>query len=248
MDTLYIAMTGAKTLLQRQSVVANNLANANTNGFRAEIAQSRALPVYGSGAGLPTRVYTATTDQSWDFQSGPIVHTGRSLDVAINGQGWIAVQGPDGKEAYTRDGNLQVNGQGILETATGHPVLGVNGAPISLPPMTGLTIGSNGTISGIPQGNQPNGILAINQIKLVNPPEKGLQKGADGLFRNSNGKAAPEDPQVDLESGALEGSNVNPIHSMIQMLEDSRQFEMQTKLIQTINQDRNTANQILVLT
>ncbi|WP_308388920.1 flagellar basal-body rod protein FlgF [Acidithiobacillus sp. AMEEHan] len=247
MDTLYIAMTGAKTLLQRQDVVANNLANANTSGFRAEIAESRALPVYGSGAGLPTRVYTATTDDSWDFQSGPIVHTGRPLDVAIDGQGWIAVQGTDGKEAYTRDGNLQVNGQGILETATGHPVLGVNGAPISLPPMTGLTIGSNGTISGVPQGNQPNGLLVINQIKLVNPPEKDLRKGADGLFRTSDGKAAPEDPAVVLEGGALEGSNVNPIHSMIQMLQDSRQFEMQTKLIQTIDQDRNTANQILVL-
>ncbi|MBU2754407.1 flagellar basal-body rod protein FlgF [Acidithiobacillus sp. CV18-2] len=247
MDTLYIAMTGAKTLLQRQDVVANNLANANTSGFRAEIAESRALPVYGSGAGLPTRVYTATTDDSWDFQSGPIVHTGRPLDVAINGQGWIAVQGADGKEAYTRDGNLQVNGQGILETATGHPVLGVNGTPISLPPMTGLTIGSNGTISGVPQGNQPNGLLVINQIKLVNPPEKDLRKGADGLFRASDGKAASEDPGVALEGGALEGSNVNPIHSMIQMLQDSRQFEMQTKLIQTIDQDRNTANQILVL-
>ncbi|MDD3760177.1 MAG: flagellar basal-body rod protein FlgF [Acidithiobacillus sp.] len=247
MDTLYIAMTGAKTLLQRQDVVANNLANANTSGFRAEIAESRALPVYGSGAGLPTRVYTATTDDSWDFQSGPIVHTGRPLDVAINGQGWIAVQGADGKEAYTRDGNLQVNGQGILETTTGHPVLGVNGTPISLPPMTGLTIGSNGTISGVPQGNQPNGLLVINQIKLVNPPEKDLRKGADGLFRTSDGKAATEDPSVDLEGGALEGSNVNPIHSMIQMLQDSRQFEMQTKLIQTIDQDRNTANQILVL-
>ncbi|MEY2341124.1 flagellar basal-body rod protein FlgF [Acidithiobacillus sp. IBUN Pt1247-S3] len=247
MDTLYIAMTGAKALLQRQDVVANNLANVNTNGFRAEIAESRALPVYGSGAGLPTRVYTATTDDSWDFQSGPIVHTGRPLDVAINGKGWIAVQGPDGKEAYTRDGNLQVNGQGILETATGHAVLGINGTPISLPPMTGLTIGSNGTISGVPEGNQPNGLLAINQIKLVNPPEKDLQKGTDGLFRTSDGKPAPEDPAVDLEGGALEGSNVNPIHSMIQMLQDSRQFEMQTKLIQSIDQDRNSANQILVL-
>ncbi|MCE5359565.1 flagellar basal-body rod protein FlgF [Candidatus Igneacidithiobacillus taiwanensis] len=247
MDTLYIAMTGANALQERQTVVANNLANANTSGFRAEIAQTRALPVYGSGAGLPTRVYTATTDESWDFQSGPIVHTGRALDVAVNGKGWIAVQGPDGKEAYTRDGNLQVNGQGILETATGHPVLGVNGLPISLPPMTGLTIGSNGAISGVPQGNQPNGLLVINQIKLVNPPESTLRKGADGLFQTADQQPAPEDPNVVLESGALEGSNVNPIQSMIQMLQDSRQFEMQTKLIQTIDQDRTAANQVLVV-
>jgi len=246
-DTLYIAMTGANAIQERQTVTANNLANANTSGFRAEIAQFRALPVYGDGAGIPSRVYTATTDESWDFQSGPIVHTGRPLDVAINGPGWIAVQGPDGKEAYTRDGNLQVNGQGILETATGHPVLGVNGAPISLPPMTGLTIGTNGSISGIPQGNQPNGVMVINQIKLVNPPESSLRKGGDGLFQTQAGQAAPEDPAVVLESGALEGSNVNPIHSMIDMLENSRQFEMQTKLIQTVDQDRNAANQILLL-
>ncbi|MCY0873048.1 MAG: flagellar basal-body rod protein FlgF [Acidithiobacillus caldus] len=245
MDTLYIAMTGAKAILERQTATANNLANANTTGFRAEMAQFRALPVYGQG--LPTRVYTATTGESWDFRSGPIVRTGRALDVAVNGPGWIAVQAPDGKEAYTRDGNLQVNGQGVLVTATGHPVLGVNGTPISLPPMSHLTIGADGVISGIPAGNLPDGLMAINQIKLVNPPANQLRQSSDGLFVNVDGKAAPEDGKVVLESGALEGSNVNPIHAMVQMLQDSRQFEMQTKLMQTISQDRDAANQILIL-
>ena len=245
MDTLYIAMTGAHAILQRQTVTANNLANANTTGFRADEAQFSALPVYGQG--LPTRAYTATMNQSVDFQSGPVVHTGRPLDVAVNGQGWLAVQGPGGQEAYTRDGNLQISGQGILTTATGHPVLGVNGAPISLPPMQSLVIGADGVVSGVPVGGQPDAVMAINQIKLVNPPEKTLQKGADGLFQTSGGKSAPENANVVLEPGALEGSNVNPVNSMIQMLQDSRQFEIQTKLMQTVSQDQQSATQLLVV-
>ncbi|MBE7565548.1 flagellar basal-body rod protein FlgF [Acidithiobacillus thiooxidans] len=245
MDTLYIAMSGANAILQKQTVTANNLANANTTGYRADEAQFSALPVYGQG--LPTRAYTATETPSVNFQSGPVVRTGRPLDVAVNGQGWLTVQGPDGKEAYTRDGNLQLNGQGILMTATGHPVLGVNGSPISLPPMQSLVIGSDGVISGVPVGSQPNAVVTINQIKLVNPSEKGLQKNPDGLFQNSDGKPAAEDGNVVLEPGALEGSNVNPVNAMIQMLEDTRQFDMQTKLMQTISQDRQSANQLLVL-
>lgn len=245
MDTLYIAMTGANAILQRQTVTANNLANANTTGFRADSAQFSALPVYGQG--LPTRVYTATETPSVNFKSGPVVHTGRSLDVAVTGQGWLAVQGPDGHEAYTRDGNLQINGQGILTTATGHPVLGVNGSPISLPPMQTLVIGADGTVSGVPVGSQPNAVMAINQIKLVNPSEQSLQKSADGLFQTTDGKPAPEDGNVVLEPGALEGSNVNPVNSMIQMLQDSRQFEIQTKLMQTVSQDQQSATQLLVV-
>ncbi|MDA8115102.1 MAG: flagellar biosynthesis protein FlgF, partial [Acidithiobacillus sp.] len=158
-----------------------------------------------------------------------------------------AVQGPGGQEAYTRDGNLQISGQGILTTATGHPVLGVNGAPISLPPMQSLVIGADGVVSGVPVGSQPDAVMAINQIKLVNPPEKTLQKGADGLFQTSGGKSAPENANVVLEPGALEGSNVNPVNSMIQMLQDSRQFEIQTKLMQTVSQDQQSATQLLVV-
>ncbi len=245
MDTLYIAMTGANAILQRQTVTANNLANANTTGFRADNAQFSALPVYGQG--LPTRVYTATETPSVNFNSGPVVHTGRPLDVAVTGKGWLTVQAPGGHEAYTRDGNLQINGQGILTTATGHPVLGVNGSPISLPPMQSLVIGTDGTVSGVPVGSQPNAVMAINQIKLVNPSEHALQKGADGLFQTSNGKPAPEDGNVVLESGALEGSNVNPVSSMIQLLQDSREFEIQTKLMQTVSQDQQSASQLLVV-
>ena len=244
MDTLYIAMTGANAILQRQTVTANNMANVNTTGFRADQAEFRALPVFGQG--LPTRVYTATQEVSSDFRQGPIVRTGRPLDVAVKGPGWLAVQGPDGKEAYTRDGNLQISGQGILMTATGHPVIGNGGAPISLPSLQSVTIGADGTVSGVPMGSQPNAVVVFNRIKLVNPPESALQKGADGLFTDSKGPA-PAAGSLTLDVGALEGSNVNPVSTMIQMLEDTRQFETQTKLMQTISQDQQASNQLLIL-
>ncbi len=242
MDTLWIAATGARAILHRQAVTANNLANVNTTGYRAEEANFRALPVYGES--LPSNVYTTGQGNSADLREGPIVHTGRNLDVAIQGPGWIAVQGADGKPAYTRNGDLVVNGSGILTTADGHPVLGSSGTPISLPQLESVMIGADGTISGVPAGSQPNALVAVNRIMLVNPPPQDLQRGADGLFRSTQGIPAP-DGNVQLASGALEGSNVNPVAAMIRMLEDSRMFEMQTKLVQTVSQNQQAASQLL---
>jgi flagellar basal-body rod protein FlgF len=242
MDTLWIAATGARAILQQQAVTANNLANVNTPGYRAEQAQFRALPVYGNA--LPSSVYTAVQGNSADLREGPIQHTGRALDVAIRGPGWIAVQAANGDTAYTRNGDLQISGSGILTTSDGHPVLGQGGAPISLPPLQSVQIGADGTVSGVPVGGQPDARVVINRIQLVNPPPSQLQRGADGLFRDTAGPAQP-DGTVQLSVGALEGSNVNPVQAMIQILDNTRAFEIQTKLMQTVDQNHQAAAQLL---
>ena len=242
MDTLWIAATGARAILHRQAVTANNLANVNTTGYRAEEANFRALPVYGNA--LPSSVYTTGQGSSADLREGAIVHTGRNLDVAIEGPGWIAVQGSDGKPAYTRNGNLVINAAGILTTSDGHPVLGSGDTPISVPQLQSVQIGADGTISGVPAGSQPNALVTINRLTLVNPPPQDMQRGADGLFRSTQGTPAP-DGNLKVASGALESSNVNPVAAMIRMLEDSRMFEVQTKLMQTVSQNEQTASQLL---
>ena len=242
MDTLWIAATGARAVLHQQTVTTNNLANVNTTGFRGEQAQFRALPVYGNP--LPSSAYTAVQGNSADLREGPITHTGRNLDVAIQGPGWIAVQAAGGDTAYTRNGDLQISSSGMLSTSDGHPVLGQGGAPISLPPLQSVQIGADGTISGVPVGSQPNALVVINRIQLVNPPPAQIQRGADGLFRDTQGPAAA-DGTVQLAVGALEGSNVNPMQAMIQILDNTRAFEIQTKLMQTVDQNRQAATQLL---
>ena len=242
MDTLWIAATGARSILHRQDVTTNNLANVDTTGYRAAQAQFRALPVYGEP--LPSNAYVATQGTTADLQSGPIHHTGRNLDVAVNGPGWIAVQGADGKQALTRNGDLELTSSGALVTSTGQPVLGQGGAPITLPPMESVQIGTDGTISGVPAGSPASAIVVINRIQLANPPAADLQRGADGLFRSSQGPVQP-DGNVQLVSGALEGSNVNPVRSMVQMLENTRAFQLQTKLMQTVDQNRQASLQLL---
>ncbi|OZB73589.1 MAG: flagellar basal-body rod protein FlgF [Thiomonas sp. 14-64-326] len=242
MDTLWIAATGARAVLRQQAVTTNNLANVNTTGYRGEQAQFRALPVYGNA--LPTSAYTTVQGNSANLQEGPINHTGRNLDVAIRGSGWIAVQAPNGDTAYTRNGDLQVSASGILSTSDGRPVLGQSGAPISVPPLESVQIGADGTISGVPVGSQPNALVVINRIQLVNPPPAQMQRGADGLFRDTQGPA-PADGNVQLAVGALEGSNVNPVQAMIQILDNTRAFEMQTKLMQTVDQNHQAATQLL---
>jgi flagellar basal-body rod protein FlgF len=242
MDTLWIAANGARAILQRQDVVTNNLANVNTTGYRAAQAQFRALPVYGEP--LPSNAYVTTQGNRADFQQGPVNHTGRNLDVAIKGPGWIAVQAQNGDAAYTRNGDLQVSSSGILSTSDGHPVLGQGGAPISLPPLQSVQIGADGTISGVPVGGQPNALVVVNRIQLVNPPATQMRRGADGLFRDAKGPAQ-QDGSMQLDVGALEGSNVNPVQALIQILDNSRAFEIQTKLMQTVDQNQQAATQLL---
>ena len=242
MDTLWIAATGARSILHRQDVTTNNLANVDTFGYRAAQAQFRALPVYGEP--LPSNAYVATQTDSTNFRQGPMIHTGRNLDVAVQGPGWIAVQAADGSTAYTRNGDLRISGNGLLTTSDGHAVLSQNGAPISLPQLQSIQIGVDGTISGVPAGSSPSSPVVLGRIQLVNPPSTQLQRGADGLFRDTQGPAQP-DPAVQLASGVLEGSNVNPVQAMVQMLDNTRAFEMQTKLMQSVNQNQQAAMQLL---
>ena len=241
MDRLiYTSMTGAKHLLYRQDTLANNLANANTTGFRAETVALRAVPARGAEAG--TRVFTVETTIGSDFTPGPMQSTGRALDVAVQGQGWLAVQASDGSEAYTRAGNLQVSSEGVLQLPNGLPVLG-DGGPITLPVNASISIGDDGTISAKLAGQST--MNQVGRLKLVNPPAGELTKGDDGLFRTKEGGDADADPTVRLASGQLEGSNVNVVDAMIGMIATARQFEMQLKLLDNAQQNEQKANGLI---
>ncbi|MBY0267911.1 MAG: flagellar basal-body rod protein FlgF [Burkholderiales bacterium] len=243
MDRLiYVAMSGAKQTMLQQATVANNLANVTTTGFRAQQVALRAAPVIGEG--LPTRAFVVDSTPGADFRQGAIQHTGRDLDVAIEGRGWIAVQAADGTEAYTRAGSLEISGNGVLQTRGGLSVMG-DGGPISVPPDTRVTVGRDGTVSTVPEGNRPNQVAALGRIKLVNPEESQLIRGSDGLFRMREGGAAAADPQVRMVGAALEGSNVNAVDAMVTMIALARQFDMQIKMMQNAEGNDRQASQIL---
>ena len=243
MDRLiYTAMTGAKHAFLQQAGVANNLANASTTGFRAMEHKFRAVPIQGEGA--PTRAFVVDASVANDFDQGPMMATGRPLDVAVQGAGWISVETPDGSEAYTRAGNLQINVNGQLQTASGLNVLG-DGGPIAIPPDNSITISPDGTVSTVPLFGTPNNVSVVGRIKLVNPPESDLVRGDDGLFRIRTGEPATLDENVKLASETLEGSNVNPVDSMVNMISLGRQFEMQIKMLQTADANAAKASQIL---
>ena len=239
---LYVAMTGAKETLRAQTVNNHNLANVSTTGFRADLAafQSRAV----DGTGFASRVYATNGTIGWDDCSGALQTTGRDLDVAINGPGWIAIQGPDGKEAYTRAGDLRVDPTGQLMTATGRPVLG-DGGPINVPPYTSIFFARDGSISVVAQGQTPDTTSTVGRVKLVNPAISDIERGDDGLFRMKDGSEAPPDANVQLSSGVLESSNVNTAEAMVNMIELARQFEMQVKAIRTAEENGGAAAQLL---
>lgn len=240
---LYTAMSGAKQSMDQQSVVSHNLANAGTSGFRAQLHAMRAVPVQGDGL-LPTRVSVAATTPGADFSPGPMSTTGRDLDVAIEGNGWLAVQAPDGTEAYTRRGDIQVDGDGVLRIA-GHPVIGDDG-PMVVPLGARLSMGADGTVSAIGEGQQADALVDVGRIKLVDPGEAPLVRGDDGLFRTPAG-ALPQDEAVRLASGTLEGSNVSAIESMVSMIDVARRYEMQMKVISTADENAQRANSLLSL-
>jgi flagellar basal-body rod protein FlgF len=239
---LYVAMSGAKETLRAQGVNNHNLANASTTGFRADLAafQSRAV----DGSGYASRVYTQSTSNGWDHKQGALLSTGRDLDVAVNGPGWIAVQGADGKEAYTRAGDLQVDATGQLTTGTGHPVLG-DGGPISIPPYSSIFFAADGSISIVAQGQTPQTTSTIGRLKLVNPPNDQIDRGDDGLFRMKDGSNPPADAAVKIGSGVLESSNVNAAEAMVNMIELARHFEMQVKAIRTAEENAQAAQQLM---
>ena len=243
MDRLiYTAMSGAKHAFLQQAGVAQNLANASTTGYRAMEHKFRAVPIQGEGA--PTRAFVVDASVANVFDQGPMMATGRPLDVAVQGAGWIAVETADGGEAYTRAGNLQTNANGQLQTAGGLNVQG-DGGPLSIPPDNRISISPDGTISVVPLFGTPNNVNVVGRMKLVNPPESELVRGGDGLFRLSSGQPAAADETVRLATETLEGSNVNPVDSMVNMISLARQFEMQIKMLQTADANASKANQIL---
>ncbi len=243
MDRLiYVAMTGAKHTMLQQATVAHNLANISTAGFKAQNAALRATPVFGEG--LPTRAFVVDSTPNADFRPGAIQHTDRDLDVAVEGRGWLAVQTADGGEAYTRAGNLEISANGVLQTRNGLNVLG-DGGPLAVPPDTRVTVARDGTVSTVPTDNRPNQVATLGRIKLVNPDESQLVRGADGLFRLRDGAAAPADPQVRLIGGAVESSNVNAVDAMVSMIALARQFDMQIKMLQNADSNARQADQIM---
>ena len=239
---IYVAMTGAKHILGQQAAVAHNLANVSTNGYRAAASAFRALPVVGDG--LPTRTFVVDSTSGANFAPGALQSTGRDLDVAVQGPGWIAVQSDNGGEAYTRNGSLQVSPNGMLQTRNGLNVLG-DGGPISIPPDSNISIAKDGTVSVISTVPPPKAVNAVGRIKLVNPDEKLLARGGDGLFRLANGASAEADPNVALAAGALEGSNVSAVEEMISMISLARQFDLQMQLLNNAQKNATQASQIL---
>jgi flagellar basal-body rod protein FlgF len=224
---LYVAMSGAKETLRAQAANNHNLANASTTGFRADLSAFQSQAV--TGAGYASRVYATDNTTGWDDTIGPMQSTGNSLDVAIQGPGFIAVQGSDGKEAYTRAGDLHVDPTGLLMNGTGHTVMG-DGGPISVPPSSSSDVAGDG---------------AVARIKLVNPPKDDLTRGADGLFRLKTGDPAPADANVKVASGVLESSNVNIANSMVTMIELARHFDMQVKAIRSAEDNGAASTKIL---
>lgn len=234
---IYLSMSGAKATMQRQDVLANNLANASTVGFRSELQAFRAVPVRGDGAS--TRVYALETSTGYNAEAGPITSTGRKLDVALQGKAWLAVQALDGTEAYTRGGALDVTAEGLLVTRSGLSVMG-DGGPITLPPNAEPSIAQDGTISA----RQANGsITPVGKLKLVTP-EDALTRGDDGLFRGADGDL-PADTNARLQDGALEGSNVSAVETMVAMIAAARQFEAQMKMLTTAERDEQGAQKLL---
>ncbi|TVP82158.1 flagellar basal-body rod protein FlgF [Thioalkalivibrio sp.] len=239
---LYVAMSGAKETALAQARNTHNLANASTTGFKASLDAFASRPVTGSGH--DTRTYAVTEDMRVDLSPGPLQATGRDLDVALQGEGWIAVLAPDGGEAYTRAGDLQVDSVGLLTTGTGLPVLG-DGGPIAVPPFQTLEIGSDGTISIRPLGQEANTLAQVDRIKLVNPDPAELVRGEDGLIRHVQRLEQPPDAGVNLVNGMLESSNVNTVEAMVRMIDLARHFEMQVKMMKTA-EDNDAASASLL--
>ncbi len=243
-EMIYLAMTGAKQTEYAQTINSNNLANASTTGFRADLHAFSSIPV--DGPGIETRVNAVVDSYGTDFSQGPVANTGRDLDIAIQGEGFIAIQAPDGTEAYTRAGDLRLEPGGLLTTGAGHLVLG-NGGPVAVPPNQKLEIGNDGTISIQPLGQGPETLSQVDRNKLVNPDDARLQKGPDGLLRLPNGETAPADASVEIAPGALEQSNVNVAKTLVNMIELARQYEMQVNVMKSAEENADAAASLMRL-
>ena len=239
-----MAMTGAQQNMLAQAVNANNLANINTAGFRADLAVAKSQPLFGYGQ--PSRVYAMAARAGTDFSPGTFNTTGRDLDIAIDGQGWIAVQDANGNEAYTRSGNLHLTPTGQVLTGSGFTVLGETGV-LSVPPANKIEISSGGAISIVPAGEGSAVLAVVDRVKLVNPPAANLYKGLDGLIRLKGGGQAEVDANVKIVSGVLESSNVNAVEALVTMINLARQFEMQIKMMHLAEQNDEHTSKLLDL-
>lgn len=239
---LYLAMSGGVQTMHAQTIHANNLANVSTTGFRSDFEQARSMQVNGDH--FPSRVYAMTENPATRYTQGDMIQTGRNLDVAIAGDGFIAVYDSSGQEAYTRAGDLQINAAGQLVTGRGLPIAGIGG-PIFLPPASIINITADGSVSIVPQGGADNEVAVLNQIKLVNPDRQNLRKEEDGLIHARDGQQFDVDPNVKLISGFIEGSNVNAVEEMTHIMNLSRRFEMNVKMMDTIRDNADSSARIL---
>ncbi len=237
-EMIYLAMTGARQTEYAQTINSNNLANVSTTGFRADLHSFSSVPI--EGPGVDARVNAVVDSYGSDLGQGPISNTGRNLDIAVRGDGFIAVQAPDGSEAYTRAGDLHVEAGGLLSTGAGHLVLG-DGGPVAVPPNSSLLIGADGTISVQPLGQGPETLTIVDRIKLVKPETTDLQKGVDGLLHMKDGSTADADASVTVLSGSLEQSNVNVAKTLVNMIELARQYEMQVNVIKAAEENADAA-------
>ncbi len=241
-ESVYLAMTGAKQTEYAQAINSNNLANVSTTGFRADLHAFSSMPI--DGPGVASRVNAVVDAYGTDFTQGAIAQTGRDLDVAIQGRGFIAVQAADGSEAYTRAGDLRVNAGGLLSTGAGHLVVG-DGGPVAIPPNASLVIGADGTVTVRPLGQGPETLAIVDRIKLVDPDTRQLVKGGDGLLRLPDGEIAAASAEVRVTAGALEQSNVNVARTLVNMIELARQYEMQVNMIRNAKDNADASAQLL---
>lgn len=240
---LYISASGAKQNLLGTAIRANNLANAQTTGFKAQLEQSRAMPAFGDG--LPTRVFAMTESPANNFNGGAMIQTDRELDVAIQGKGWFSVVDAQGNEAYSRAGSLQLAADGRLEDANGNTMMGDFGAMYLPIPLSNINIASDGSVLVRPQGAPETVLEEVGRLKLVNPDQKNLVKGADGLYRLKNGDTADEDANVRITTGAIEGSNVNPVEELVSMITLQRQYELQVKMMKKADELDRRGNMLM---
>ncbi len=241
-EAVYLAMTGAKQTEYAQAINSNNLANISTIGFRADLHAFSSVPI--EGPGVDSRINAVVDAYGTDFSQGPTAFTGRALDIALQGSGFIAVQAQDGSEAYTRAGDLKMNSGGLLTTGAGHLVIG-DGGPVAIPPNANLLIGADGTVSVQPLGQGPEILAIVDRIKLVDPDISLLAKGQDGLLRLPEDQLVDASANVRLTSGALEQSNVNAARTLVNMIELSRQYEMQINTIRTAKENADAAASLL---
>ncbi|MCC5792464.1 MAG: flagellar basal-body rod protein FlgF [Legionellaceae bacterium] len=239
---LYHVTNGANNGFNRQAVLSHNLANHNTPGFKADLFTAQS--VYMQGPGLDSSAFAVEMRHGHDLTAGTLITTGRDLDVAVEGNGWLAVQDASGQEAYTQAGNFEITANGQLVTGSGRPVIG-DGGPISIPPAQRIEIGSDGTVSIVPLDADPDTLAVIDRLKLVKLDPKNIEKTDDGFFRPMGGGVIEADASIRVVKGALMSSNVNAIDQMVNMIEANRDYERNMKLMQSVDENQKRLAQLL---